>query len=115
MTKRARLAVLFAVVVVLFAGSELALRAAGFGRGIRYRPHPVLGWELEPRQNAFNVRGRAHVRVNALGFRGPDVPVPRPPSTLRLLFLGDGATLNNQTAEPKSYPPTVPWTWWWAR
>jgi hypothetical protein len=92
------------VAVAALAGAEVALRAYGFGRGIRYRPHAALGWEMVPRQNAFNVRGRAPVRVNTLGFRGPEIPMPRPASTYRVLFLGDGSTLGNQTPEAATFP-----------
>lgn len=99
---RLRLTILIACFVVAFG--ELALRTYGFAHGIRYRPHPALGWEMVPGQRAFNVRGRAVVRINSLGFRGPEVRIPRPASTYRLLFLGDGSTLANQIAEERTYP-----------
>jgi hypothetical protein len=90
--------------VLALVAAEVALRVYGFGRGIRHRPHTARGWEMVPNQRAFNVRGRTPVRTNALGFRGPDIEVPRPASTLRLLFLGDGTTLNNQTPEAATFP-----------
>ena len=87
--------------------AEAALRAYGFGRAIRYQPDARLGWVMEPNQRAFNVRGRAPLRINALGWRGPEVQTPKPPGTLRLLFFGDGTTLNNQTREADIWPVRV--------
>ena len=97
------------VVAALVAplAAEGALRAYGFGRAIRYRPDTRLGWVMEPNQRAFNVRGRAPVRINALGWRGPEVAIPKPAGILRLLFFGDGTTLNNQTREAEIWPVRV--------
>ncbi len=39
-----------------------------------------------------------HVRVNAMGLRGPEVP-PRAPDELRVLLVGDSFTLGVQVAE----------------
>lgn len=97
---------LFALLLAPFA-AEMALRAYGFGRAIRYRPDTRLGWVMEPNQSAFNVRGRAPVRINALGWRGPEVQIPKPPGSLRLLYFGDGTTLNNQTHEAEIWPVRI--------
>ncbi|MEM7307456.1 MAG: SGNH/GDSL hydrolase family protein [Planctomycetota bacterium] len=35
---------------------------------------------------------RARVEISSQGFRGPEVPVPKPPSRLRLAFLGGSTT-----------------------
>ncbi len=102
---RKRWLVLAALVLPLAA--EGALRLYGFGRAIRYRPDTRLGWVMEPNQRAFNVRGRAPVRINALGWRGPEVQTPKPPGTMRILFFGDGTTLNNQTREAEIWPVRV--------
>src|SRR4051794_17475153 len=32
------------------------------------------------------------IRVNSLGFRSPEIPVPKPPGTVRLAFLGSSTT-----------------------
>jgi lysophospholipase L1-like esterase len=87
--------------------AEAVLRLYGFGRAIRYQPDTRLGWVMEPNQRAFNVRGRAPVRINALGWRGPEVQTPKPPGTLRILYFGDGTTLNNQTREAEIWPVRV--------
>ena len=107
--RRWRLRKRWVVLALLIAplAAELALRAYGFGRAIRYRPDTRLGWMMEPNQRAFNVRGRAPVRINALGWRGPEVVIPKPPGTVRLLFFGDGTTMNNQTREAEIWPVRV--------
>lgn len=92
------------VLIALALLTEGALRLYGFGRGIRYRPQPELGWEMVPSQQAFNIRGRTHVRVNSQGFRGPEIPAPGPGPRARILFLGDGSTLGNQLPEAQTFP-----------
>ncbi|HEB53493.1 MAG TPA: hypothetical protein ENI87_09590, partial [bacterium] len=36
--------------------------------------------------------GRFRLRTNSLGLRGPDVAVPKPPGTFRIVMLGDSVT-----------------------
>jgi lysophospholipase L1-like esterase len=82
--------------------AEAALRVYGFGRAIRYQPHTQLGWTMLPNQSAFNVRGRAKVRTNSLGFRGPELQERG--RAWRILVLGDGVVLGNQTQEAETFP-----------
>lgn len=98
-----RRSVKFALAALLLAApaAEGMLRLYGFGRPIRFRPDRRLGWEMVPNQHAFNVRGRAAVRTNRFGFRGPD---PVDDSSLRVLYLGDGVVLGNQSPEAETFP-----------
>ena len=88
-------------VLVLFALVELGLRVyvhrqAELDRGkalptpaqrnIYQRPDPVLGYGLTPGYDAGGIR------VNALGFRGPDIVVPKPSGTFRIVAIGDSTT-----------------------
>jgi lysophospholipase L1-like esterase len=52
-------------------------------------PDSKLFWKLPPNQDG----------VNALGFRGPDWVVPKPPDVYRLMFLGDSVQ--------RAYPDVV--------
>ena len=52
-------------------------------------------WTLDPRSGlrvpiAGFTSGR--ISINSLGFRGPEIAVPKPPGTLRLAFLGASTT-----------------------
>jgi lysophospholipase L1-like esterase len=56
------------------------------GYGYRMRPH--LQFEFANPYNGF--RGTVH--TNALGLRGGEVAVPKPPGAVRILFIGDSMT-----------------------
>lgn len=50
--------------------------------------HPRLLWTMAP--GTHRMAG-VEVRINALGLRGPEVEVPRPPQEKRILVLGDSS------------------------
>ena len=50
------------------------------------RLDPVLGYGLLPGYD------KSGIRVNSLGFRGPEVAASKPPGTLRIVALGDSTT-----------------------
>lgn len=47
------------------------------------------------------------IRINNLGFRGPDVPVEKPPRTLRIAFLGSSTTYDAYADEQRNWPARV--------
>jgi hypothetical protein len=54
------------------------------------------------------------LRTNAFGWRGSDIPLNKPPSTVRLAFVGASTTVGPH-AEPYSYPEAVgAWLNQWA-
>src|SRR6185436_1549145 len=87
---RPAVAFVIGLALVIVAG-ELALRALGLGRPIRYDNRLAWGFRPVPSQTQSRWLG-ARVHVNALGVRGPEVAATRPPGTTRLLFLGDSVT-----------------------
>ncbi len=46
------------------------------------------------------------LRTNAFGWRGPDIPLNKPPGTIRIAFIGASTTVSPH-AEPYSYPELV--------
>jgi len=74
---------------------ELTLRTAEFRYepGIQFgfpRPRNFLRFELDP--ELFWKLPSSRSDVNSLGFIGDEIPVPKPPDTYRILFLGDSVT-----------------------
>jgi hypothetical protein len=49
-------------------------------------------------------RRLGNIRVNNLGFRGPDLPLRKPEGTFRLAFLGSSATLDVYSPDGGSWP-----------
>lgn len=46
--------------------------------------------------------GRIH--INSLGFRGPEIAVPKPPATIRLAFLGSSTTYDPYPDDESNWP-----------
>ncbi len=71
-------------------GKALTIRPHEFV-GFFFEPDPILGWKMKPgRQGWFAKPGiRSWVRVNQLGFRGPEIQKQKPAETRRILMLGD--------------------------
>lgn len=87
------LALIFAGVVAALILAEIALRTAGLGTECLYTYAPHRGWKLNPGAAQLQTdEGRALVRINREGFRGPDVPYHKRPHTLRIVVLGDSFT-----------------------
>jgi lysophospholipase L1-like esterase len=53
-----------------------------------YRPHHYLLYELAP--SYVSPDGLTH--HNRHGFRGPEIPVPKPPGTFRVVCMGESST-----------------------
>ena len=73
--------------VLVLGGLELAARVLGLASPLPeehadFDPVGLLPWKYEP-----NVDGR-----NALGFRGPDREIRKPPGTFRIVGVGGGFT-----------------------
>ena len=63
--------------------------------------------ELEPLQRV-SVAGTAgqmpvELRTNSLGLRGPEISIPKPADTLRVLCLGDETVLGTAVDEPQTF------------
>jgi lysophospholipase L1-like esterase len=68
-------------------GSEFWLPKSG--QQELFVPHPFLGCALRPH---FERPGRYQIRINALGMRGADMALEKPPGTVRILATGGSTT-----------------------
>jgi lysophospholipase L1-like esterase len=69
---------------------------------------PVLGVRLIPGFSG-TCAGVAHetvaaVQINSLGFRGPEVQIPKPANRYRVLMLGDSTTFGTGVANSETVP-----------
>jgi len=109
---RAQRGLLAAIVVALafiapFAMAEVGLR-------VRHRIKYGNLWGIEETYKIDDASGLripvpggsfGGIRINSLGFRGPELAVPKPPSTVRVAFLGSSTTYcaevsNNENTWP---------------
>jgi len=69
-----------------------------------YRTHPFIGFELRP--GAERQEDAAYqFHVNALGMRGPEMPVEKPAGVYRILCLGGSTTYGTgATGDARTYP-----------
>ncbi len=112
-----------ALLLVLAAGSELALRLAGrVGSGAwprtraeltaerrarlahLFRLHPFLG--VAPREGAAVELGGKRASFNSAGYRSPERPVARPPGIRRVVCAGGSTTFDSLAPDDRS---TWPW------
>lgn len=82
-----------AIVLTLLA-AEAAIRIR---QTLKYGSAAMLEdyWTIDPKTR-FRVPianfSSGRISINSLGFRGPDIAVPKPPGTVRLAFLGASTT-----------------------
>jgi len=126
---RSRQALYAAVaVLIFFASAELILRVRDFGFYYNYSADilgmPLLDmfrfrrianntvefdrelfWKFKPNQT-LEARGvyLKPVRINNLGFRGPDFQMPKRPGCFRIICLGDSVTFGWSVGEDETFP-----------
>jgi len=103
-------------IVVLFGVFLLFL-----GEGIVRLRHWLRYGNLWSVEETFHIDGatglriptpntvRGHVRINSLGFRSPELTVPKPPSTIRLAFLGGSTTYCAEVSSNEATWPHLVW------
>jgi len=68
---------------------------------------PDLFWRFRPNQRVkgdSKEHGQYSIRINNLGFRGPDFPDPRAEGAVRLMFLGDSCVFGWDAPEGENFP-----------
>jgi hypothetical protein len=80
-------------VILGLAIAEVLVRLAGVAPPEVRTYDSTRGWQLKP--GAIGLQrseGHAHVTINSGGFRGPEIPTPKPRGTVRIAVLGDSFT-----------------------
>lgn len=102
--RRAKLLALLISSALALGIGELAFRVAGVSNPNFYGPDPERGWVLIPGTTGlWTKEGRAEIRINAEGFRGPDVPTKKPPGMFRIAVLGDSCVEALQVPEEQTF------------
>ncbi|MFQ5461062.1 MAG: SGNH/GDSL hydrolase family protein [Phycisphaerae bacterium] len=102
------------VTALLLGGAELSVRArAWYRHGAAgpvaniYEEDPVLGRRI--RAGAVLAGHRRNLSVNRWGFRGPDIPLEKPPGTIRIATLGESTTFGLEARDNESVWPARLW------
>jgi hypothetical protein len=81
--------------------AEAAIRLMGLGKPEFYAYSSTRGWKLRAGAVGWQLdEGRAFIRINRWGYRGPDWTPTKPRDTLRIAVLGDSFVEAQQVAEP---------------
>ena len=95
--------------VVLGFGLALVIAAVGIRIANHWFPYfycydEYRGWALRPGARGWYRReGKAYVRINRDGFRGPDYSKDKPPGVVRIAVVGDSYAEAIQVAEDKTF------------
>lgn len=106
LSRRARgnLLVLLGTVFLCLAGAELALRVIGYSNPIYHRPDVDRGWApWEGLDASFGTDGKASLRYNEDGIRGPAVARIAPEGTFRVAVVGDSFTEAQEIAYEETF------------
>ena len=91
-------------VVVACLIAEITIRLSSLAKPQFYTYSASRGWKLAAGASGFQLdEGRAFVRVNRWGYRGPDWTLAKPPATLRVAVLGDSFTEAQQVPEDETF------------
>jgi lysophospholipase L1-like esterase len=80
--------------VVVIAAAEMGIRllqTRKYGTAATVEQHYVVDRRIDLRVPVANLRS-GRIETNSLGFRGPELRVPKPPGTVRIAFLGASTT-----------------------
>lgn len=103
--RSSRLGLVLILLALGYGAWRLFLFATGSGSvdaaDLAFRPMPYVMYGLKP---DFQRRGSLAKTSNSLGFRGPEVAVPKPAGTYRIVCLGGSTTYSNLVGDADTYP-----------
>ncbi len=104
MPRRAKLLALLISSAFALGIGEVAFRVAGVSNPNFYGPDPDRGWVLIPNTTGlWTQEGRAEIRINSSGMRGPKIAAKKPPGTFRIAVLGDSCVEALQVPEEQTF------------
>lgn len=87
-----------------FALAEIVIRVTGLAPTSFYTYDRDCGWTTKPDTAGWQTQeGRAYLRINHDGLRGPDYALAKPRDTLQVAVLGDSFTEAQQVAEQDTF------------
>ena len=101
-----------ALALALYVGAEWSVRrfdpqeVAGWGERPSLQPDRAFGWKLRP-STSTRLRWLSYdyvMKVNSLGFPGPEYPPARAPNSLRILVTGDAFTSAEGVDTDRAWP-----------
>jgi lysophospholipase L1-like esterase len=106
------LAVALVSILVFFAGAEILLRVTGLAPSRALRSAEIHTLERIPgiyrpgQEFTDHVRRDlpSEIRINNLGFRGPDLAERKAPGLFRVMALGDSYTFGDHVDTEEAYP-----------
>jgi hypothetical protein len=99
-----RLALVGAGIFAALVIAEIVIRVAGLAPTSFYTYDRDCGWTTKADTVGWQTQeGRAYLRINHDGFRGPDYSFAKPADTLRVAVLGDSFTEAQQVAEQDTF------------
>jgi lysophospholipase L1-like esterase len=101
-----------ASIVLFFGAAEIFLRITGLAPARALRSPDLATLDAipglyEPGQEFTDLVRRdlpSRIRIDNLGFRGRDLALEKPPSTFRILCLGDSYTFGDHVDDDQTYP-----------
>lgn len=86
-----------------FVAKQKRIQAVRAGLGMeRALNHPLFGWTYNP---GFRIDDpEIQIHINALGLRGEEFPIAKPPGEIRILCLGGSTTAGEEVREAETYP-----------
>jgi len=85
----------------VWTGEGTAGDSGGDVSRLAFLPLPYVNYGLKP---GFTREGEPLRTTNSLGFRGPEVVVPKPEGVYRIVCLGGSTTYSDAVADDETYP-----------
>ncbi|OHB70542.1 MAG: hypothetical protein A2V70_18640 [Planctomycetes bacterium RBG_13_63_9] len=113
MARRRQLALCFASAALTLAVCDLGLTLTGVvptiaarrAASLEYRSAGCTKHRLVPK--TFSAAGRNDLAINSRGYLGPEITVPKPAGTTRIVFLGGSQVFGVYWAGGEDWPTTV--------